>query len=288
MKAGEFPFSVLGNAMEKCTDEATRLQTFRVAIRSWIQRPVPGRGLAMHPCHGCLHLFASKWQLLPRDEAAVLTREIVASILRHPDTTIHAQIGDVQNGAAFTSSQDHELFEILNVLRELIPDVLDSLLKPMINWRPARDVFLWDWSRSKPSRVYPMPSRKGGAMLSPSQVIERNLPRCGPRCKLRLKPILSPIFRKRRASMLRTPRRKVPTPPRVSAGHPHRNFETLCSVPGRATVRKPAHILIASRTLTCVCSPRSSSLPPLLVCRNSQDRAVFFIFRQNHIDTFKN
>jgi hypothetical protein len=127
MKAGEFPFSVVGNVMEKCPDDATRLHVFRIAIRSWIQRPVPQRGLPID--HGFLHLFSGKWRLLPPDEATVLTQEIVASILRNPDTTIHARIGEAQNGAAFTSSQDHELFVILNVLRELIPDVLDSLLK---------------------------------------------------------------------------------------------------------------------------------------------------------------
>jgi hypothetical protein len=126
MKAGEFPFSVVGNAMEKCPDDATRLQIFRVAIRSWIQRPVPQMGPPTD--HGFLHLFSGKWQLLPRDEATVLTQEIVASILRNPDATTHARIGS-ENGVAFTSSQDHELFVIVNVLRELIPDVLDSLLK---------------------------------------------------------------------------------------------------------------------------------------------------------------
>jgi hypothetical protein len=41
MKPGEFPFRVAGNVMEKCSDEAIRLQIFRVAIRNWIQRPVP-------------------------------------------------------------------------------------------------------------------------------------------------------------------------------------------------------------------------------------------------------
>lgn len=127
MKAGEFPFSVVGNVMEKCPDDATRLEIFRVAIRSWIQRPVPQRGPPTD--HGFLHLFSGKWQLLPPDEATVLTQEIVASILRNPDTTTGAQIGQTQNGAAFTSRQDHELFVIVNVLRELIPDVLDSLLK---------------------------------------------------------------------------------------------------------------------------------------------------------------
>jgi hypothetical protein len=31
MKAGEFPFSVVGNVMEKCPDDATRLHVFRIA-----------------------------------------------------------------------------------------------------------------------------------------------------------------------------------------------------------------------------------------------------------------
>ena len=131
MKPGEFPFRVAGNVMEKCPDDAIRLQIFRVAIRNWIQRLVPGRGLPMDPTdgtHGFLHLFAYRWQLLPPDEATVLTQEIVASILRDPDTTTHARIGS-ENGVAFSSRQDYELFLLLNVLRELMPDLLDSLLK---------------------------------------------------------------------------------------------------------------------------------------------------------------
>jgi hypothetical protein len=131
MKPGEFPFRVAGNVMEKCPDEAIRLQIFRVAIRNWIQRPVPGRGLPMDPTdgtHGFLRLFAYKWQLLPPGEATVLTQEIVASILRDPDTTTHARIGS-ENGVAFSSRQDYEVFLLLNVLRELMPDLLDSLLK---------------------------------------------------------------------------------------------------------------------------------------------------------------
>jgi hypothetical protein len=131
MKPGEFPFRVAGNVMEKCPDDATRLHIFRVAIRNWIQRPVPGRGLPMDPTDGTLgflHLFAYKWHSLPPDEATVLTEEIVASILRDPDTVTHARIGS-ENGVAFSSRQDYELFLLLNVLHRLMPDLLDSLLR---------------------------------------------------------------------------------------------------------------------------------------------------------------
>jgi hypothetical protein len=128
MKPGEFPFRAVGNVMEKCPDQGTRLQIFRVAIRNWIQRPVSRPGPPIDLGHGFLQLFANKWQLLPRDEAIVLTQEIVASILRNPDATTHARIGS-EKGVAFTSSQDHDLFLLLNVLRELMPDLLDSLLK---------------------------------------------------------------------------------------------------------------------------------------------------------------
>jgi hypothetical protein len=130
MKPGEFPFRVAGNVMEKCPDDAIRLQIFRGAIRNWIERPVPGRGLPMDPTDGTrgfLNLFAYRWQLLPPDEATVLTQEIVASILRDPDTMTHARIGS-GNGVVFSSRQDYELFLLLNVLRELMPELLDSLL----------------------------------------------------------------------------------------------------------------------------------------------------------------
>jgi hypothetical protein len=87
-----------------------------------------GRGHPIDLGHGFLQLFANKWQPLPRDEAIALTQEIVASILRNPDATTHARIGS-ENGVAFTSGQDFDLFLLLNVLRELMPDLLDSLEK---------------------------------------------------------------------------------------------------------------------------------------------------------------
>jgi hypothetical protein len=121
IKAGEFPFSIVGNVIEKCPDDATRLRVFRVAARSWIQRPIPEKG---HPMdHGFLQLFSSRWRSLPLDEATVLTHQIVATIRRNPDKATHARIGS-ENGVAFTSYQEYELFLLLNVLRELIPDTL--------------------------------------------------------------------------------------------------------------------------------------------------------------------
>jgi hypothetical protein len=128
-KEGEYPFSVVGNVMEKCPDDAIRLQIFRVALRTWIQRPASRSAPPTDHGFGFLQLFSRRWPLLPRDEATAFTREIVAAILRNPDNAVHARIGSARDGVAFTSSQDHELFFISNVLRELIPDLLDSLLE---------------------------------------------------------------------------------------------------------------------------------------------------------------
>jgi hypothetical protein len=74
-------------------------------------------------------LFSRQWHLLPRDEAIVLTQEIVASILRDSDKTTHARILEEQNAVIFRSGQAFELLLILNVVRKLIPDLLDSLLQ---------------------------------------------------------------------------------------------------------------------------------------------------------------
>jgi hypothetical protein len=77
--------------------------------------------------------------MLPREEATQLTAEIVSSIIAQPDTPIGARINDVE----FSSMQAFHLFEILNVLRQLEPELTDSLLpaRPQLAAAAARYPF---------------------------------------------------------------------------------------------------------------------------------------------------
>jgi hypothetical protein len=125
LKADEYPFFTVSAVLQKCADDATRLQVLRAALHAWVQKPPSRPG----PAPFFLHLFSQKWKILPRGEATERTREIVAAILREPDHPASARIGTEPNGMVFRSSQAFQLFQFLNVLRELTPELLDSLLQ---------------------------------------------------------------------------------------------------------------------------------------------------------------
>jgi hypothetical protein len=124
VKADEYPFFVVGAVLQKCADDSTRLQVLRAALQAWVQKPSSRPG----PDPFFLHMFSQRWRILPRGEATQRTRDIVAAILREPDRPASARIGTEPNAMVFRSSQCFQIFQFLNVLRELTPELLDSLL----------------------------------------------------------------------------------------------------------------------------------------------------------------
>jgi hypothetical protein len=113
----EYPFATVGAVIGRCTDDAMRLRVLQGAIQAW------GR----MPQRDFPRLFSHYWEMLPQEEAAALTREIVEVILREPDLPIRARVFD-QNGAEFSSTREYQLFEILHVLRRLEPELAVSLI----------------------------------------------------------------------------------------------------------------------------------------------------------------
>jgi len=133
VKDSEYPFVAVPNVIQKCNEETMRMNVLRSAVHAWREfhhdRPES-------VTHQFLVVFSRHWQMLPREEATQLTAEIVSSIIAQPDMPIGARINDVE----FSSMQQFHLFEILNVLRQLEPELTDSLLpsRPQLAAAAAR------------------------------------------------------------------------------------------------------------------------------------------------------
>jgi hypothetical protein len=113
-----YPFMALPSVLERCTDDETKLALLRRAVAVW--RAAPAREF--------LSVFAHYWRLLPEPEARQILHELVDWTLREPDTPMRAQVDPNDLLFIIDSSREYQLYELLNVLRRLDPDLADSLI----------------------------------------------------------------------------------------------------------------------------------------------------------------
>ena len=131
MPGAAYPFGAVGQAMAHCKDDETRLQVFRGAIRAMrdaarADSPPGGR---FEAASEFLRLFTRSWTVLPADEAAGVVRELVRSIVSEPDQRTTATFSSGSNTVRFSSRHERQLFEILNPLQRLAPDLTQSLVR---------------------------------------------------------------------------------------------------------------------------------------------------------------
>lgn len=114
--ASTFPFSIAGMLIER-VDAPERLALIRRAISAWRE------------AHGdrFLGLFQYRWKLLPDEEARAIVREVVRVALDQPDRPIQATYNREET-IQITSFREHNLFQVLHILRHLDPPLLESLL----------------------------------------------------------------------------------------------------------------------------------------------------------------
>jgi len=117
-----FPFGLAHQLIGK-TDGEQPMAILRRAIEAWRAE----RGNDFLRRDGFIHLFRLEWGRLPKSEAQVVTREIVRAVLDAPDQPIHAGYGD-EPKFEITSRREHVLFEILNVLRAIEPELAETLI----------------------------------------------------------------------------------------------------------------------------------------------------------------
>lgn len=123
-----FPLSMVNNIAAECSDDATRLDLLRSALRAW--RDPTRANLGGFGSEAFVGFFARCWTLLPREEALRTVREIAEWILQvtdgHPR---RIPITGNPNDPEFTSECQYLLFQILPVLRRLDSELTDSLLE---------------------------------------------------------------------------------------------------------------------------------------------------------------
>ncbi|HVW07389.1 MAG TPA: hypothetical protein VHC90_02345 [Bryobacteraceae bacterium] len=122
-----FPFGVAHALVFRLEDDERRLAAFRRAIEAWratLRRPVDRRSPGAQRFLG---LFESKWELLPREEAEPLMREIVQATLAERDFHGCHSWGH-GGGVQIASSRQATLFRILHVVKHLDEPLANSLL----------------------------------------------------------------------------------------------------------------------------------------------------------------
>ena len=114
--SGEFPLGV-AHALMQQLDSERQLIVLRRVIKEWRKN-----GDFRFP-----HLFQSKWNLLPREEARTVVREIVQAALDEPDRYMQGSY-DPQGGVQITSHREHTLFQMLHILRALDVPLVAKLI----------------------------------------------------------------------------------------------------------------------------------------------------------------
>jgi hypothetical protein len=125
--AASFPFLGAGGVLHQLdprTPEsaARRLAVLRRAADVWRTSPPTAHN---HWRHDFVRIFGQFWKEFPADEALTVAHAIVDQALSEPDTGISASY---VNEIHFSSPRQHQLFEILHVLRLLEPTLAKSLI----------------------------------------------------------------------------------------------------------------------------------------------------------------
>src|SRR5437773_438133 len=122
----DYPFDAALHAIGRSKDDGTRLRILRAAIGAMRRQGASGQGDTLFTGSGWFsRMFVRWWRLLPADEGTEVVRDLVRRILAQPDGPIRASIQDVR----FSSTREHCLFEILEPLQRLDPDLAGSLIR---------------------------------------------------------------------------------------------------------------------------------------------------------------
>ncbi len=126
--SASFPFQSVASVVEQLdpnnAENADRcLLILRRAASVWRMRTPP---TINHSRQEFVRVFGQFWNMLSADEALTIAHAIVEEALSEPDTRISASYA---NEIHFSSQRQHQLFEILHVLRVLDPALAQSLIE---------------------------------------------------------------------------------------------------------------------------------------------------------------
>ena len=130
LRGDRFPLHFVNNLERECPDDETRRQLLELAILEW-GNPAPhvSRHEERFATPAFAALFSRFWNLLPRDEAAPVLRELVDRILATKSEPFEYPLTENPEDPKLASEQEFELFRLTPALQHLDPDLARSVLE---------------------------------------------------------------------------------------------------------------------------------------------------------------
>jgi len=125
-----FPLHLVNHLERGCRDDETRRKLLELAIREW-RNPAP-REAGPEQQFAAMsfgHLFGRYWNLLPREVATPVLRELVAWALDMKSERREYPLTENPQDPKLGSEQEFELFKLAPALQSLDPDLARSVLE---------------------------------------------------------------------------------------------------------------------------------------------------------------
>lgn len=124
-----FPLHFVNNLAGECRDDETRRELLELAIRDW-RNPAPRKRPAeRHAVPSFAHLFGLYWNLLPREAATPVLRELSDWALHVQSEPREQTLTGNPEDPKLTSQQEFVLFKLMPALQHLDPDLAHSVLQ---------------------------------------------------------------------------------------------------------------------------------------------------------------
>lgn len=167
-----FPLHFVNNLERQCGNDEARLELLELAIQEWRNSSPRARGaeerFAVTSFAG---LFSRLWNLLPREVAAPIVRELADWALGMKSEPREYPLTENLEDPRLTSDQEFQLFRLIPALQDLEPDLARSVLEAYPRLAEAVRRFpLGMRSVWQVQRKYD-PSRDDAMMIGHSQVV---------------------------------------------------------------------------------------------------------------------
>jgi hypothetical protein len=125
-----FPLHFVNNLARECHDDETRRELLELAVREW-RNPAPREAGPEEQFAGLSFtgLFGRFWNLLPREVAAPVLRELVDRALEMESEPRAYTLTENPGDPKLASEQEFQLFTLIPALQHLEPDLARSVLE---------------------------------------------------------------------------------------------------------------------------------------------------------------
>ena len=129
MPGDRFPLHFVNNLDRECHDDETRRKLLDLAIDDWRDPTPRGPGPQDHFAASFAAFFGRSWNLLPRDVAAPVLRELVEWVLDMKSEPREYTLTENPEDPILASEQEFQLFRLIPALQHLEPDLARSVLE---------------------------------------------------------------------------------------------------------------------------------------------------------------